>query len=179
MSRKMSPVHIKTAQQTVKHTLQIKSLFLFPFLSCDLRKYTCHGFDLSCTWVSIPFSSRHVWPTCTPPRIPAARIIKLCLRFRILLLCFGIILLVFCCFAVKQRQEAEGRTLRSSNSPSVYVIPIYEEEEDEEVMDTYEAYFQDIYRDPPVYSTGNISPPPPYMVLLLWSLKYQFFLPCC
>lgn len=51
-----------------------------------------------------------------------------------------------------------------ANSPSVYVIPIYEEEqvgeEDEEIMDVYEVYFQPPYREPPMYCSRNVSPPP-------------------
>lgn len=81
------------------------------------------------------------------------------------MLCFGIVLWIFCCH-FKKRREAERRRLRLTNSPSVYVIPIYEEEqEDEEVMDIYEACFQPLYTDPAM-SSGNVSPPPPYRVLL-------------
>ncbi|KAA8581741.1 hypothetical protein FQN60_003322, partial [Etheostoma spectabile] len=59
-----------------------------------------------------------------------------------------------------KRREAEGWPQRPANISSVYVIPICEEdreEEDEELMDIYDAYFQ-----PPVYSSGNVGPPPPY-----------------
>ncbi|XP_029312762.1 extensin-like [Cottoperca gobio] len=80
------------------------------------------------------------------------------------LMCAGIILWVFCCHFAKKRREAAGRPPRPSNSPSVYVIPIYDEEreENEEVMDEYEAYFQPPYREPPMYCSGNVPPPPPY-----------------
>nr|CBN81255.1 Uncharacterized protein [Dicentrarchus labrax] len=79
------------------------------------------------------------------------------------LLCFGITLWILCCHFAKKHREAEGWPPTPTNSPSVYVIPIYEEErEDEEVMDIYEAEFQPPHRDPPMYCSRNVGPPPPY-----------------
>ncbi|XP_049916366.1 uncharacterized protein LOC126400010 [Epinephelus moara] len=83
------------------------------------------------------------------------------------ILCTLIIMWIYCCHFAKKSREAEScPPSRPTYSPSVYVIPLYEEEreeeEDEEVMDTYEAYFQPPYRDPPMYSSGDVSPPPPY-----------------
>ncbi|XP_028424076.1 uncharacterized protein LOC114548370 isoform X1 [Perca flavescens] len=82
------------------------------------------------------------------------------------MLCAGIVLWFFCCHFAKKRREAEGWPQRPTNTSSVYIIPIYEEDrveqEDEELMDIYDAYFQPPYRAPPVYCSGNVSPPPPY-----------------
>ncbi|XP_042364522.1 extensin-like [Plectropomus leopardus] len=83
------------------------------------------------------------------------------------ILCVVIVLWVFCCHFAKKHSEAElSPPPRPAYSPSVYVIPIQEEEreeeEDEEVMAEYEAYFQPRYSDPPMYCSGDVSPPPPY-----------------
>ncbi|XP_041819184.1 ENHANCER OF AG-4 protein 2 [Chelmon rostratus] len=84
------------------------------------------------------------------------------------LLCFGIVLWILCCYFAKKRREAnqeeeeEGRNLRHTDSPSVYIIPVYEEEQDEEQMDIYEAYFQPPNGNPPMYCSRNLTPPPPY-----------------
>lgn len=82
----------------------------------------------------------------------------------IALMCVGILLWAFCYHFVRKRREAERLSTMPANSPSVYVIPIYEEEqvgeEDEEMMDVYEAYFQPPYREPPMYCSRNVSPPP-------------------
>ena len=80
-------------------------------------------------------------------------------------MCFGVLLWILCWHFVKKRREERNSAMRATNSPPVYVIPIYEEErEDEEVMDIYEARFGPPYRDPPMYSSRNVSPPPPYRV---------------
>ncbi|XP_040923349.1 proline-rich protein 3-like [Toxotes jaculatrix] len=71
----------------------------------------------------------------------------------------GIVLWILCCHLAKKQRETEDWA-SSSSSPSVYIIPIHEEEEDEEVMDIHAPYFHPPYRDPPVYSSGNVSPPP-------------------
>lgn len=51
--------------------------------------------------------------------------------------------------------------MRATGSPSIYVVPVHEEEHE---VDRCDAYFQPPYRDPPMYSSRNGSPPPPYRV---------------
>ncbi|KAM7381881.1 hypothetical protein PAMA_012640 [Pampus argenteus] len=61
----------------------------------------------------------------------------------------GMMLWIFFCYFEMKHRGQEGCLPRPNNSPSVYVIPIYEEEreEEEEIMGLY-GYFQ--------------PPPPPY-----------------
>lgn len=79
------------------------------------------------------------------------------------LVCVALALWILCCYLGRKSREAEEWVLRPANSQSVYIIPVYEEErEDEEAMEIYQACFQPNYRDPPMYCSGNVSPPPPY-----------------
>lgn len=80
-------------------------------------------------------------------------------------MCVALALWILCCYLGRKSREAEDWPLRPEDSQSVYVIPVYEEErEDEETMEIYQACFQPNYRDPPMYCSGNVSPPPPYRV---------------
>ncbi|CAN9508523.1 unnamed protein product [Ophioblennius macclurei] len=83
------------------------------------------------------------------------------------LLCICIVLWIFCCHVAKKRREAEGWSSGLDRSPSVYIIPMYEENQEEEegeggVVDMYEAYFQSSNSEPPIYSSRDANPPPPY-----------------
>ncbi|CAK6964094.1 Uncharacterized protein FSCOSCO3_A029364 [Scomber scombrus] len=78
------------------------------------------------------------------------------------LFCIGVTLWILCCHYAKKNCEAEDSPLTPSYNPSVYVIPIYEEEQEEEEEYIHEAYVQPPYRDPPMYVSRNVSPPPPY-----------------
>lgn len=73
------------------------------------------------------------------------------------LLCIGITLWIFCCYYVKQRREDGQEELRFRRSPSVYVIPLY----DEEQGDTYEDCYGQPYREP-TESQQEMGLPPPY-----------------
>lgn len=81
------------------------------------------------------------------------------------LLCICIVLWIFCCHVAKKHREAEGWPSGLDHSPSVYIIPMYEEpqeegdgEGEEELMDMYEACFQSSN----IYPPGAARPPPPY-----------------
>lgn len=79
-------------------------------------------------------------------------------------LCICVALWIFCCHVAKKQREAEGWPSGADHSPSVYIIPMYEEDQEEEeedeereVMDVYEAYF----RSADDFSRAA-GPPPPY-----------------
>lgn len=77
------------------------------------------------------------------------------------LLCFGVILWIVCYQFVKKKRK---RTVDCSPSlpqpPSVFVVPVSEEQESQ--TDPHEAHVQPPDGDPPVYSTIHVSLPPPY-----------------
>lgn len=86
------------------------------------------------------------------------------LHYRIPLFCLGITLWILCCQYARKKCEEEDSPLTPGFAPSVYVIPIYEEEREEGEDDSHEAYAYPPYIDPPMYMSRNVSPPPPYRV---------------
>lgn len=98
------------------------------------------------------------WLTFMPHCVRVAHCLSL---FRIALLLLGLVLLLFCYRFTKRHREEEDWS-PSPGPPSVYVIPIYEEEQ-EDGREINEAISPPPCRDPPMYSR-NISPPPPYRV---------------
>ncbi|XP_074518765.1 uncharacterized protein abi3b isoform X2 [Halichoeres trimaculatus] len=63
----------------------------------------------------------------------------------------------------KGGEGAESQPLGEADFPSVYVIPIFEEQlGNREMVDVQEAPRLFPYRDPPINSTRGVSPPPPY-----------------
>ncbi|XP_061564586.1 uncharacterized protein LOC133419425 [Cololabis saira] len=78
------------------------------------------------------------------------------------MMCLCTALWIFCChLAKKQRREAAALPHRPSRAPAVYIIPIYEGQEDEQHV--HEAYFPPSYRESPAHFSRIASPPPPYM----------------
>lgn len=66
--------------------------------------------------------------------------------------------LILCHYTRKQGGEEEAWPPRANNSASVYIIPMHEEEDEE--SDSCDPNSQTSYNVPPVYGSGNISPPP-------------------
>lgn len=78
------------------------------------------------------------------------------------MLCAAVILWIFCCYYVKKhRDDEEEASSRFSDSPSVYVIPVHEDEQ----HDIYEAHYGSRCRVSRDYCPMDMGPPPPYRVL--------------
>lgn len=71
-----------------------------------------------------------------------------------------------CCCLTYNRQPEHFYPSRCNSSPPVFTIPVIEEQQgyEEDIIRIYELYFEPSLTDPPVYSSGDVSPPPPYVV---------------